>query len=94
VSGQGSRSYNAVVRLDRLVPFRPPAPDDAGPNPLVERVVQRPLNRVLAFTGRTIDDVVNDPVAKNEVYGYYKLYRQIERAGEVRDLERQWNPNA
>ena len=81
------------MRLDRLFPFRPPAlATDDAPDPLVERVVQRPLNRVLAFTGRTIDDVVNDPIVKNQVYGYYKLYRQIERGGEVRDLERQWNP--
>ena len=82
------------MRLDRLFSFRRPALDNAGPDPLVERVVQRPLNRVLSFTGRTIDDVVNDPMVKNQVYGYYKLYRQIERAAEVRDLERQWNPTA
>ena len=49
---------------------------------------------MLAFIGRTIDDVVNDPIVKNQVYGYYKLYRQIERSSEVRDLERQWNPLA
>jgi len=61
----------------------------------VEQVVtMRPLHRILAFTRRSIDDVVNDPIAKNEVYGYYKLHRRIERAGEVRDLERQWNPTA
>jgi hypothetical protein len=66
----------------------------AAPDPLVERAVQRPLNRVLAFIGRSIDDVVNDPIVKNQVYGYYKLHRQIERAAEVRDLERQWNPTA
>jgi hypothetical protein len=54
-------------------------------------LVQRPLSRILAFTRRSIDDVVNDPVAKNEVYGYFKLSRQIDRAGEVRELERQWN---
>ena len=70
-----------------------PAAGDA-PDPMVERVVQRPLNRVLAFIGRTIDDVVNDPVVKNQVYGYYKLHRRIERASEIRDLERQWNPVA
>jgi hypothetical protein len=64
------------------------------PEPLVQYATQRPLHRVLAFTRRSIDDVVNDPIAKNEVYGYYKLYRQIQRAGEVRDLERQWNPTA
>ena len=71
-----------------------PGPADAAPDPMVERIVQRPLNRVLAFIGRTIDDVVNDPIVKNQVYGYYKLHRQVERASEIRDLERQWNPTA
>lgn len=52
---------------------------------------QRPLRRILAFTRRSIDDVVNNPLAKNEVLGYYKLHRQIERFAEMRDLERQWN---
>jgi hypothetical protein len=54
-------------------------------------LIQRPLQRVLAFTRRSIDDVVNDPIAKREVLGYYKLHKQIVRAGEVGDLERQWN---
>lgn len=31
------------------------------------------LHRVLEFTNRTIHDVINDPVVKNEVAGYYKL---------------------
>ena len=55
------------------------------------RVVEQPLRRVLAFTGRSIHDVVNNPVVKREVLGYYKLHKQIHRAAEVRDLERQWN---
>jgi hypothetical protein len=82
------------VRFDRLL--QPRASRDSGdmPEPLVERVVQRPLNRVLAFLGRNIDDVVNDPIVKNQVYGYYKLHRQVGRAGEVRELERQWNRTA
>lgn len=54
-------------------------------------VVQRPLRRVLAFTRRTIDDVVNDPIAKREVYGFFKLHRQVERRCEIVELERQWN---
>jgi hypothetical protein len=54
-------------------------------------VVQRPLRRVLAFTRRTIDDVINCPIARNEVMGYYKLYRWVQRGCEIRDLERQWN---
>jgi hypothetical protein len=78
------------------LPLRLGGSDDQAdfPEPLVERVVQRPLNRVLAFLGRSIDDVVNDPIVKNQVYGYYKLHRQVWRAGEVRELERQWNRTA
>jgi hypothetical protein len=66
-------------------------PADAGPR-TEHMLVQQPLRRVLAFTGHSIDDVVNNPVVKNEVLGYYKLYRQVQRACEVVDLERQWNP--
>ena len=54
-------------------------------------VAQQPLRRVLAFTRRSIDDVVNDPIAKREVLGYYKLHKQVQRACEVVDLERWWN---
>ena len=57
----------------------------------VERVVEKRLNRVLAFTGLTIDDVVNNPVAKNIVMGYFKLSRMVDRRGEIVELERQWN---
>ena len=58
----------------------------------VEQVLtQRPLHRVLAFTGNTIDDVVNSPVVKNQVLGYYRLHRQVERQSEITELERQWN---
>ena len=57
-------------------------------------VVMHPLRRVLAFTRRSIDEVINDPMARNEVHGYYKLYRQVQRAGEVRELEEQWDPLA
>ena len=58
----------------------------------VEHVLtQHPLRRVLAFTGCTIDDVINSPVARNQVRGFYKLYRQVERQSDVTDLERQWN---
>jgi hypothetical protein len=52
---------------------------------------QSALHRILAFTGRSIDDVVNDPIARNQVWAYYKLSRQIDRAGEITELERQWN---
>lgn len=55
-------------------------------------LTQQPLQRILAFTGRSIDDVVNDPIVKNEVLGYFKLHRQINRQTEIRELERQWNP--
>ena len=71
--------------------FRKPALPLELPDPSEYVVVQRPLRRVLAFTGRSIDDVVNDPIAKRQVLGYYKLHKQINRSMEVRDLERQWN---
>ena len=58
----------------------------------VEHVLtQRPLHRVLSFTGTTIDDIVNSPLAKNQVKGFYRLYRQIERQGDITELEKQWN---
>ena len=54
-------------------------------------MLQRPLKRILAFTRRSIDDVVNCPIARREVIGYYKLHRWIEREVEIGELERQWN---
>jgi hypothetical protein len=54
-------------------------------------IVQRALDRILAFTGRTIDDVINDPIARRQVAGYYRLYRQVQRGCETVDLERWWN---
>jgi hypothetical protein len=35
--------------------------------------------RILEFTGYTIDDVINDPIARNAVGGYYRLHRIIEQ---------------
>jgi hypothetical protein len=37
------------------------------------------IARILEFTGYTIDDVINDPIARNAVRGYYGLYRFVER---------------
>jgi hypothetical protein len=54
-------------------------------------MTQRPLQRVLAFRGRSIDDVVNDWFVKNEILGYWKLHKQIGRSSEIVELERQWN---
>lgn len=54
-------------------------------------IVQRPLDRILSFTGRTIHDVINDPLARNEIRRWFKTYKWVERAMEVSDLERQWN---
>ena len=50
-------------------------------------VTQRPLQRVLAFRGRSIDDVVNDWFVKNEIVGYWKLHKQIARSSEIVELE-------
>jgi hypothetical protein len=66
-----------------------PPPEQGGTEHVL---LQRPLQRVMAFRARSIDDVVNDPIVKNEIYGYWKLYRSIQRHSETVDLERQWNP--
>ena len=50
-----------------------------------------PLHRVLAFTGFSIHDVINDPIARNIVTAYFKLHRQVWRRCEIVDLERWWN---
>jgi len=55
-------------------------------------LVQRPLQRVLAFLGHSIDDVCTDPIAKIKVFSYFKLYKQIQRSSEISELERWWNP--
>jgi hypothetical protein len=68
-------------------PFRPAA-DPAGPTHVVRH---GPLHRVLAFTGFSIHDVINDPIARNIVAGYFKLHRQVWRRCEIVDLERWWN---
>ena len=54
-------------------------------------VVDRPLHRVLRFTGRSIDDGVNSSIVKNEVLGYYKLQKIFTRRTEIVELEKQWN---
>jgi hypothetical protein len=61
--------------------------------PRTEHVIlHRPLDRILAFTGRSIDDVVNSPMVTNQIYGYFKLQRWVTRESEISELERAWNP--
>lgn len=63
------------------------------PNEGIELIqIQRPLDRILEHVGFSIDDVVDSPVAKHAVLGYYKLFLQVRRGCEIVDLERQWNP--
>ncbi len=63
-----------------------------SPAPTVDWVIrERPLRRVLQFTRRMIDDVVNSQIAKNEVLGYFKLQKNIGRRMEIVELEKQWN---
>jgi len=54
-------------------------------------VVHRPLRTVLRFLGCSIDQVCDDPIVKNQVRGYYRLYRQVHRSMEIPELERWWN---
>ena len=77
-----------------LTPFLsgPSALSSAIPAPSEHRIIRSRLSRILAFTGLSIDDVVNSRIAKNHVRNYFRLSRSIERREEVAELERQWNP--
>ena len=78
--------------MSELTGFGLPTPQTHRENQRVTHVmIQHPLHRVLNFTGRTIDDVVNDPIAKNQVLGFYKLHKFVQRGCEIIELERQWN---
>jgi hypothetical protein len=52
---------------------------------------QHEMKRLLHFAGWTIDDVVQNPIARREVMRWFKLSRSMNRRLEVLDLERQWN---
>ncbi|MBC7783414.1 MAG: hypothetical protein H7144_06195 [Burkholderiales bacterium] len=54
--------------------------------------IQREMQRLLSFAGWTIDDVVNNPIAKRDVTQWYCIGRSMKRRIEVLDLEKQWNP--
>ena len=76
--------------------FTPASPEAlaAVEQPALRRLVNASrLNRVLSFTRLTIDDVINNPIAKRQVLGYWKLSKQVDRQSETTELERQWNPN-
>lgn len=62
-----------------------------GPANAEQVVPQHALRRVLAFRRCSIDDIVNDPMVKREILGYFKLQNQITRVCETVELERQWN---
>ncbi|HEX8340381.1 MAG TPA: hypothetical protein VF624_05685 [Tepidisphaeraceae bacterium] len=53
---------------------------------------QHEMRRLLNFAGWTIDDVVQNPIARRDVARWFKLGRAMHRRLEVLELERQWNP--
>lgn len=62
-------------------------------SPRVEHVQRADqMRRLLAFAGRSIDDVVNCPVARRDVISFFRIGKQMARLAEVDALERQWNP--
>ena len=66
---------------------------DLPPRPTVEHVQRADqMRRLLAFAGRSIDDVVNCPVARRDVISFFRIGNQMTRLAEVDALERQWNP--
>lgn len=74
----------------RIVPTQPSLEQSSGTN--TEYVlIQKTLHRILAFSGHSIDDVVNDPIVKNKVKGWFRVHRQVERRSEIVELEEWWN---
>ncbi|HQY87920.1 MAG TPA: hypothetical protein PK402_04630 [Tepidisphaeraceae bacterium] len=49
------------------------------------------LDRILRFANHSIDDVINCPIARNEVIFVHRVHKLIERRSEIIDLEKQWN---
>lgn len=70
-------------------PFLP----QVRPGPTIELRMRRQnaLERILSHTGKSIHDVINCPIARQTVVGYYKLSKDVERREEIVELERQWN---
>ncbi len=65
---------------------------EAPPGARVSHVIhQHPLQRILAFTGRSIHDVIDSAIARREVAAYFKVHKLIARRAEILDLEQQWN---
>ena len=52
---------------------------------------QHELRRLLNFAGWTIDDVVQNPIARRDVRNWYKLHRATQRRLDVLELEQHWN---
>jgi hypothetical protein len=70
--------------------FRGLGPQDDQKTELLTR--QRELRKILAFAGWSIDDVIDNPIARNEVRHWYKVGRWMSRELEIAALEKQWNP--
>lgn len=62
------------------------------PDPIVYIQHQSDLSRILTFARWSIDDVVNNPIARRDVQNWYKMTRWLQRQIEIGELERQWNP--
>lgn len=59
-----------------------------------QRAVSRSaLRRILRYRRRSIHDVVNDPLVKMEVLGWYRLSRLVERRGDKIASDRQPRAN-
>jgi len=62
-----------------------------APPPIKRYAMQNSLHRVMAFTGQSIDDIINSSIAKRRVFSYFKLHRWVQRRCEIVELEKQWS---
>ena len=69
----------------------PGSPDDEAVVSL--EVESQRLARILEFCGLELSDCLGSVVEARRVEFYMNLGREIDRTGEVRELEKQWNPS-
>ncbi len=56
---------------------------------ILRTVQHSPVQRILAFLNYSIDDVIDDPIARTAVYYHFRIYNLIGRRCAAIDAERE-----
>lgn len=55
---------------------------------ILERVSHSPIQQILSFLNLSIDDVVDDPIARSAVHLHWRVYHLVNRRCAAVDAER------